>query len=328
MSKLRAGVIGVGYLGAFHAEKYQRIPGVKLVGLADTNFSRAKEISNRYNVEAHKEYKTLLPKVDILSIVVPSGMHYEVAKDCLARGIHCLVEKPLTENVNEANELVALAKDKQIVLQVGHLERFNPVIKKVSHLLKSPYKIKTRRFSRQQSRGTDTDVILDLMIHDLDIVLSLANSEVIDVQATGSTVITDFIDIANAMVFFKDGLVAELGASRVSTEIVRDVEVCCKSGKYVLNFLTHEAKFFESGEVSDQTGQSIRVLETGKTDVDALYDELVAFVESIQYGGSPVVSGEDGKRALELAVEISSKIKSSSSQFPKSSVFLKKNDQH
>ena len=313
MSKLRAGVIGVGYLGAFHAEKYQRIPGVRLVGLADTNFDRVKEISDRYNVEAHKDYKTLLPKVDILSIVVPSGMHYEVAKECLSRGIHCLVEKPLTENVNEANELVALAKDKQVVLQVGHLERFNPVIRKVSHLLKSPHKIKTRRFSRHQPRGTDTDVVLDLMIHDLDIVLSLSNSEVVDVQATGAAVITDFIDIANAMVFFKNGLVAELGASRVSTETVRDVEVHCKSGKYFLNFLTHEAMFFESAEDSDELGQSIRVLETGKTDVDALYDELAAFVGSIQYGSSPVVSGEDGKRALELAVEISSRIKFSSS---------------
>ena len=316
MSKLRAGVIGVGYLGAFHAEKYQRIPGVRLVGLADTNFDRVKEVSDRYNVEAHKDYKTLLPNVDILSIVVPSGMHYQVARDCLSHGIHCLVEKPLTENVNEATELVDLAKDKRIVLQVGHLERFNPVIREVSHLLKEPYKIKTRRFSRHQPRGTDTDVILDLMIHDLDIVLSLSNSEVVNVQATGSAVITDFIDIANAMVFFKNGLVAELGASRVSTETVRDVEVHCKRGKYFLNFLTHEAKFFESGVGSDQLGQSIRVLETGKTDVDALYDELVAFVGSIQYGGSPVVSGEDGKRALELALEISSKIKSSSSKSP------------
>ena len=171
MPELRAGVIGVGYLGNFHADKYRRIPGVRLVGLADTDFGRATEISERYNVDAFSDYKTLLPKVDIVSIVVPSGVHYEVAKHCLSAGIHCLVEKPLTENVAEANELVELARDTKIVLQVGHLERFNPVIRKVSGLITAPHKIRTRRFSRHQPRGTDTDVILDLMIHDLDLIL-------------------------------------------------------------------------------------------------------------------------------------------------------------
>ena len=179
MSDLRAGVIGVGYLGNFHAEKYQKIPGVQLVGVVDTNPERAERVAYRYGVKAYKDYKELLPNINLVSIVVPSVKHYPVAKDCLNAGIHCLVEKPLTELVPHATELIATARQKKVVLQVGHLERFNPVARKISTLVKFPEIVRARRFSQYQPRGTETDVILDLMIHDLDIVLSLAKGDLL-----------------------------------------------------------------------------------------------------------------------------------------------------
>ena len=309
MAELRAAVIGVGYLGNFHVEKYQRISGVRLVGVADTNLDRAKEIASRYQVKAYQNYESLLPEVDLVSIVVPSVEHFEVAKNCLKVGVHCLVEKPLTELVSQADELVSLAREKKAVLQVGHLERFNPVIRKVSGLIKNPERIKTRRFSNYQPRGTETDVILDLMIHDLDIVLSFAKSEVSGVQATGAKVITDHIDIANAKVSFQNGLVAELQASRVSSEAVRDTEIYSEGGVYYLNYLTHEVRISRAADGCSSSEQSLRVLDEANSRVDALYDEVAAFVASISSGISPVVTGEDGKRALGLAVEISSRIK-------------------
>ena len=200
-------------------------------------------------------------------------------------------------------------RPKKTVLQVGHLERFNPVIRKVSKLIRTPDRIKTRRFSHYQPRGTDTDVILDLMIHDLDIVLSFANSEVSNVQATGSRVVTEHIDIANARVCFENGLVAELQASRVSSEAARDAEIHCGKEIFFLNYLTHEAKVSVALDNAVLRERLLPVLDEVNSDVDVLYDEISAFVSSINSGSLPVVTGEDGKRALELAVEIANRIK-------------------
>ena len=309
MSDLRAGVIGVGYLGNFHAEKYKKIPGVQLIGVVDTNFERTRQVAHRYGVQAYKDYEALLPHIDLVSIVVPSGKHYRVAKDCLNAGIHCLVEKPLTELVSHATELISTARRKNVVLQVGHLERFNPVARKISSLVKLPELVRARRFSQYQSRGTETDVILDLMIHDLDIVLSLAEGDVKSVQATGTRVVTDFIDIANARIVFSNGLVEELQASRVSSETVRDTEIHANGDIYELNYLTHEVNVSCVSNDGEKTKKSIPVFDEDKPRSDALYEELAAFVSSVTNGSLPIVTGEDGKKALELAVEISKRIK-------------------
>lgn len=309
MKTLRAGVIGVGYLGNFHVQKYLSLPGVEVVAVVDTNAARLAEIADTYGVPAYTDLDAALPGLDLVSIVTPPRHHHAAALACLARGIHVLVEKPVTETVAEAQALVEAATRQGCVFQVGHLERFNPAVIAVRRRLCDPHRIEAQRLSRFQRRGTEVDVVLDLMIHDIDIVLSMVASPVRELHATGSTVVSGDIDVAHASLHFENGCVAELAASRVNREPVRAMTVYQSDAYITVDYLNHTLLVGRQGEPTTEGPVSIDFEEENLQRTDVLMDEITSFVSAVRRGSAPEVSGEDGKRALEIAVAISSQIR-------------------
>ena len=241
MKKVRAGVIGAGYLGQFHAEKYAGMPEVELVGLVDTDVERATLIAGKLNTRASVDPASLIGKVDAVSIVTPTVLHHRIAKQFLEQGIHVLVEKPMTETLEQADELIDLAASKNVVLQVGHIERFNPAVTAVKSLLKTPRYITAERAAPFTVRCTDVNVVLDLMIHDLDIVMDLAGSMPKELSAAGASVITNEIDMATARIVFHNGCIADVTASRVSDEKKRLLRVFDGTGVYTSDYQTQKA---------------------------------------------------------------------------------------
>lgn len=299
MRKLRAAVIGVGYLGRYHAEKYAVCQGVELAGVADTNEARAREIAGRYGCRAVRDFRELLPAVDLVSVVVPTEAHYAVASACLAAGVHVLVEKPIARTLEEADALVALAGARGSHLAVGHLERFNPAFAALWEMLPEPLYIEAERLSAFKGRGADVDVVADLMIHDIDLVLAMARAEVASVSACGYKALTDSVDIANVRIEFANGAVANLSASRVSQAPVRKLRAF-GSDRYVSadlqNAQLRVVRRAESGEVV----QDERVFP----EADALRGVVESFVAAVRENRAPAVSGTDGRRALALAIEV------------------------
>ena len=309
MRNLRAAVIGVGYLGNFHAQKYAQIANVDLYAVVDTDPARAEEIAAKYATRAVTDYAGVLSEIDLVSIVVPPSRHFDIAYDCLAAGVHTLVEKPVTETVDEAEELIRLATDQGLVLQVGHLERFNPVVHALQERVTRPRLIEAQRFAAYQSRGTEVDVVLDLMIHDIDIVLSIVESPISAVHSSGTAVVTKDIDIAHARIEFDDGCVAELAASRVSQEPARAMKVYQAGSYLTIDYMNHE---LQVGTVIDGHEEPARREVTFETEtvagIDVLMAEILSFVGAVQSGSTPEVTGEDGKRALEVAIDVSHRI--------------------
>jgi predicted dehydrogenase len=309
VGKLRAAVIGVGYLGNFHAQKYAYSADVELYAVVDTDPDRAAEIAEKYATRATIDYRRILAEIDVVSIVVPPAYHFDIARNCLRAGVHSLVEKPLTERVDQAEELIRCATENGLVLQVGHLERFNPVVLAMRKHIRNPRLIEAQRFSAYKTRGTEVDVVLDLMIHDIDIVLSITESSVASIHSTGTAVVTSDIDIAHARIEFHNGLIAELAASRVSQEPTRSMKVSEPERYISLDFMNHELQI---GTLDDgREHQDVRevTFETEMvTGTDVLMDEITSFIGAVRSGTTPRVTGEDGKRALELAIEISHRI--------------------
>lgn len=322
MKLLRAAVIGVGYLGEFHAQKYHAIPDVELVGVFDTNPTRADEIAKLYDTKAFSDFYQLLQQVDIATIAVPTECHYQVASDCLAAGVHVLLEKPITRTLEEARSLIDLANKHNLVFQVGHLERFNPAIRAIQGEVKDPHFIEVHRLAPFNLRSTDIDVVLDLMIHDIDIILSLVKSPVVDIRSVGVPVITDSTDIANARLEFKNGCVANLTASRVSNKSMRKARIFQQNTYLSIDFFgrTISLHHVNSVQVGEPPKIDISVEDRSFGDSDALYDEISAFIEAIREKHEPVVTGQDAMRALEVALLISEKIKQTS---PKSLITSK-----
>lgn len=306
---LRAAVIGAGYLGNFHAQKYAQLDGVELAAVVDSNPARAREIAAKYGAPAETDYRRALERVDLASIVVPPARHYDIARACLAAGVHTLVEKPVTETVDEAEALIELAGSHGLVLQVGHLERFNPVVQALRSRVRSPRLIEAQRFARYQARGTEVDVVLDLMIHDIDIVLSLVDAPLDAIQSSGTAVVTNNIDIAHARLEFANGCVAELSASRVSQEPARVMKVYQDGSWLTIDYTNHELRV---GSVRDGREEQARREVTFETETvtgtDVLMAEISSFVDAVRSGSAPQVTGEDGKRALEVAIEVSHRI--------------------
>ena len=309
MQKLRAAVIGVGYLGNFHVQKYLPLDNIDFVAVVDTDKARAQEVAEKYNVRAVSDYRSLLGELDLVSIVVPPANHFEIARACLEAGTHILVEKPVTETVEQAEILIELASRRGLVFQVGHLERFNPAVLALRDYLNSPYLIEAQRFAEYKPRGTEVDVVLDLMIHDIDIVLSIVEGEIIGTRSSGTTVVTGDIDIAHARLEFENGCIADLSASRVSQGQVRTMSVHQPNSYISVDYLNHslligntgsEGRTNEHREVSFETHSLVGT--------DVLMDEIKSFVGAVTRGSRPRVTGEDGKRALEVAVEISRRI--------------------
>ncbi len=304
--KLRVGVIGVGHLGEYHVQKYNAMPAVKLVGVVDTNPDRANEIQQRYNVRAYRRYQDILGKVDAVSLCVPTEIHFDLAQDILSRGIHILIEKPITYKLEDANNLVSLAQKKGLVLQVGLVERFNPAVEKMESLLNRPTFIESHRMNLFTTRGIDVDVVLDLMIHDLDIILHVIPSEVKEFHAVGMSVITEKTDVANARMIFENGTVANLTASRVSNKTLRKIRVFQPNAYLSVNFIKREISVISfdvdvnsSSDFPQITSNNMRF-----PDSDPLADEISSFVNAVINGTEPIVTGRDGLRALKYALGI------------------------
>lgn len=303
---LRAAVIGAGYLGNFHAQKYATLPGVTLAAVVDTSPARAQEVAGRTGSRAVTDYRDVLRDIDVASIVVPTESHYQVAKACLEAGVHILVEKPVTRTVEEAQELVQLARRNGCVFQVGHLERFNPAILAVRDQITRPLFIESERLAVFKPRGTDVNVVLDLMIHDIDLILSLVRSDITDVRSSGFRVLTDAVDIANARIEFADGCIANVSSSRVSQQSVRKLRIFQPD-----QYLSIDCEKFHVRSVR-KLGDGVgpdgmpRILpgEQQFEKADPLLAEITAFVGAVQDGSEPAVSGEDGRRALDVALKI------------------------
>lgn len=305
MKKVRAGVIGAGYLGQFHAEKYAGMPEVELVGLVDADLDRATLLAGKLNTRASVDPASLIGKVDAVSIVTPTVLHHRIAKQFLEQGIHVLVEKPMTETLDQADELIGLAARKNVLLQVGHIERFNPAVTAVKSLLKTPRYITAERAAPYTVRCTDVNVVLDLMIHDLDIVTDLAGSMPKELSAAGVSLMTDEIDMATARIVYHNGCIADVTASRISDEKKRLLRIFDDQAIYMSDYQTQKATIsrIKAGDIPQ-----LMVKDISSDRRDTLGDEIRAFVQSVRSGVRPLVSGIEGRRALALARTITDAI--------------------
>lgn len=306
MTTLRAGVIGVGYLGNFHAQKYNLLPNTELIAIADADADTARNRSAELGCDVYHDYHDLIDKIDIVSIAVPTDLHYQVARDCLVAGKHILLEKPITQTVAEAEELIAIAHDKGLVFQVGHLERFNPAVMALKDELSNPLFIESHRLAPFKVRGTDVNVIMDLMIHDIDIILSLVPGEVTHVSAVGVPVLSSGVDIANARLEFSSGCVANVTASRVSREPVRKIRIFEHDTYVSIDYNERGIAVYrkQDDSVDEQGFPKISSNIQRFEQADTLLSEIKAFVNSVENHLPATVSGEDGKRALEIVMKI------------------------
>jgi predicted dehydrogenase len=302
MRNLRVGVIGVGYLGQHHARLYCELPGVTLVGVADSDPIRCQTIAEQYGVLAFPDARELLEEIEAVSIAVPTSAHHTVVKTSLQAGVHVLVEKPIAVNREEALELIDLANRQARVLQVGHIERFNPAIRAVRAHIGRPSFMECYRLGPFGSRGTDVDVVRDLMIHDLDMILSFNLGAIEEVRAAGASVLSSTIDAANARITFESGCMANLTASRVSASHLRELRLYQRDVCISVDYRSRR------GTVQRRTvqgnGEPTVFNESGGIEEEPLKLELQSFIHSVSTNTPPAVSGHDGLAALELAHQV------------------------
>lgn len=316
MKKLRAAVVGVGYLGRFHAQKYASLRDVELVAVADSDPARAAEVAAPLGTSSCGDYRELAGKVDLVSIVVPTVFHHAVASFFLQNGVHVLLEKPITTTVEEARELIAMAAAAGLVLQVGHLERFNPAFTEVAGRLRRPGFIEALRVAPFKPRGTDVSVVLDLMVHDIDIIRRFVGSEITAISATGAVVHSSEPDIANARIEFACGCVANVTASRISLKSERRMQIFQEDAYISVDFQNRQATIAIRGEGESAPGvPAVNVQEISVPQRDQILAEIEAFVDSVANGKPVVVPGEDGLNALETALLIERKVKESIDRF-------------
>jgi len=315
--KVRVGVIGVGYLGRWHALRWKEVPCAVLAGVADADPVRGRRVAEEAGCAACASNEELLDKADAVSIVVPTVHHYAVARQALLAGKDILLEKPMTMNLEEADELVELARAKKRIFMVGHLERFNPAVRALAGMLSRPAFIEAHRLGAFLERASDIDVVRDLMIHDLDIILSLVKAKISRVSAMGVAVLSDKIDIANARLEFENGSVANLTASRVNLgEPMRKIRIFQADNYISLDYQKKEMAVFTLGEGDDQNPMSrIKIKKAEIGDEDALRAELAAFAEAVLTRREPAVTGEEGRRALEAALAVNREIDKSLKKF-------------
>jgi predicted dehydrogenase len=305
MEKIRVGVIGVGHLGTFHSKIYSRLDNVKLVGVCDCNLERSLEIGKKYATASYSDYEDLFDKVEAVSIAVPTSLHYNIAKEFLNHNIHVLIEKPITKTLSEADELIEIARGKSLILQVGHIERFNSAVLAIEPYLQKPKFIECQRLGPFHKRVKDVGVVLDLMIHDIDIVLGLIKQDVVNIEAVGLSTISDYEDVANVRLTFQDATIADITASRVTKDVVRKMRVFQEDSYVSLDYVTQDAAIFR------KTGDRILKEKIKIKKKEPLKKELKSFIECVRTGKKPIVSGVEGRRALQVALEIIEKIKPS-----------------
>lgn len=330
--KTKIGVIGAGHLGRFHIKNLLEIHTSDFVGFFELNEERAKEISSEFGIKHFSNFEEFIENVEAVSIVTNTVYHYEIAKKCLLAGKHVFIEKPITAKISEAEELVEIAGKNKLLIQVGHIERFNPAVLSLKNYELNPAFIQSERLAPFNPRGADVSVIQDLMIHDIDLILSLIKSEVSDIRASGVALVSNSIDIANARIEFENGAVANVTASRISQKRMRKMRIFQKDAYVVIDFnqglseiislaspddkLNPEAICY--GEIGLEDKKKLVIFEQPpKVEVNAMKKELELFIDAVQTGKMPVVTGEDGLKAIKVAETIINKIEESLEKYGK-----------
>ncbi len=311
MNKVKIGVVGVGYLGQHHARIYSKMEDVELVGIIDVDEKRALKISREYKVPVYTSIEELSSKIQAVSIAVPTKLHYNVGKEFLKAGVHTLIEKPITNSLEEAEELLKTAKENNCILQVGHIERFNQAVSEAQKHISNPRFIESYRLGPFNPRASEVGVVLDLMIHDIDIILFLVNSPVINIDAVGAAILTDKEDIATAHINFENGCVANITASRVTLEAMRKIRIFQENAYISLDYAKQSLKIYKKKKSlsSVKSMSDIEIIKPKLLSREPLKTELEEFVGCIKGGKKPLVSGEHGKDALEVGLEILKKLK-------------------
>jgi predicted dehydrogenase len=321
--KITVGVIGVGHLGSLHAKMYSQIPSADLVGVYDIDRGRAETVATEMKTSVYDSMKGLLENVQAVSVVTPTRTHFDIAREVISSGIHAFIEKPITQSVDEAQQLIDLARQGSVKVQIGHIERFNPALLALKGYQLHPMFIESHRLAQFNPRGTDVAVVLDLMIHDIDIIVSLVRSPIRQIDANGVAVVSDTIDIANARLQFENGCVANVTASRISQKKMRKMRLFQRDAYISIDFLEGAAEVFrlvEDGHPSAHAGMMLGQIDAGRTkhnivyeqpavlEVNALRFELESFLDAIAKNTEPIVTAGEGKQALLIAHEIMKKI--------------------
>ncbi len=305
MKKINVGVIGVGYLGRFHAQKYAALENVTLVGVSDLDVQQGQKVAEECNCHFFADYKDLLAHVQAVSIAVPTSYHCLVAGECLDSGIDVLLEKPMTVTLAEADALIAKAEAQQLILQIGHLERFNPAVLAMEPFLTTPVFIESNRIATFKNRGVDVDVVLDLMIHDIDIILNIVKSPLQAIHTVGAPVVTANTDIANARLIFENGATANVTVSRISRTNIRKMRIF-QPGSYInVDFGNKRIMTIKLSDELRENGMPRQDVQVQTfADGDALKSEIFSFVQHVTERTAPAVSGREGRRALEVALQV------------------------
>lgn len=306
--KIKVGVVGVGHLGNYHLQKYHNLENCEIAAVADTFADRAQKAAEIYKCDPFSDYQAMLGKVDAVSIAVPTSDHYKVARDFLATGADVLIEKPICATLQEADELIELAKKNGLILQVGFVERFNPAVMAMENVIKRPMFIEAHRLHPFFERGTDVDVILDLMIHDLDIILKFVDSPIKKVEAVGVPILSDKIDISNVRISFATGCIANITASRISAKTMQKIRFFGIEGYHAVDCQKRE--IVSLSKTINEAGQQQIIqnnVEVGSH--DPLEEEIRSFVNAVANRSVPLVSGEEARKSLELAIDIINKMK-------------------
>lgn len=307
MDTIRIGVVGIGHLGTYHLQKYHMLPHCRIAAVADTLEERARGAADTYRCRAYTDYRAMQDEVDAVSITVPTEHHHAVARDFLARGIDVFLEKPIAKTLAEADDLIALAESRSAILQVGLIERFNPAVTALGHVITRPLFIESHRLHPFFSRGTDVDVILDLMIHDLDIIISCVQSPVSGVDAVGVSVLSDKVDIANARVTFESGCVANITASRISNKKMQKIRFFDMNGYHSVDYAKRELLSLRRS-ITPAGATEITENDVAVEPCDPLEEEIRAFAGSVMTRTQPLVSGREARKSLDLALLILERI--------------------
>lgn len=309
MQKIRCAVVGVGYLGRFHAQKYKMLPEVELVAVCDVKSEVCESVARELGVAAYSDHRELFGKIDAVSIAATTNQHYQITKDFLMQGIHVLLEKPMTETVQQADELIELAELNNVIFQIGHLERFNAARLALDKHLEQPLFIESQRLAPFNPRGADVNVVLDLMIHDIDIIQTIANSPIKSIDAHGAPVLSKSIDIANARITFENHCVANVTASRVSYKTERKTRIFQKDSYISIDYQNKQFAVFQKGNGEIFPGiPDVARYEATFENGDALFEEIKSFIHSVMHNEPPLVSAREGRDALATADKISALI--------------------
>ena len=289
----------MGSIGMHHARIFSDIDDVKLVGIVDTYTEKVRELAVKYHCEAYNSYLDIIDSVDAVSIAAPTTLHFRIGSDFLKHNKNILIEKPITTTIEEAEILISEAEKRNLILQVGHLERFNAGVSMISNMVDNPQFIESQRLSPFLGRSVDVDVTLDLMIHDIDIILSLVNSEITDLRATGAKVLTDNIDVAHAWIEFENGCIAEAVTSRIADDKVRKLKVYQQNVFLDLDYQSQEITCYRKN--NGNVGKEVKKPK----EKEPLKEQLISFIDCVKQGKKPLVSGHEGREALKVALKVS-----------------------